>query len=102
MNQQRENIQKTLKTLNEFKNAASLLEATILYDDTKDFLLNTPQTLLHDVEHFLLPQGTKPSSATAAIWLDAADLQLRSAYKMLLLAQDLVARYGPNLRVRGE
>jgi hypothetical protein len=87
------------KTLNELKNAISSLDKTISSDDTKDFLLYSAQTSLHDVEHFLLPQGLKAASPNAAMWLDVADFQLRFVYKTLLHTQDLITKYGPNLRV---
>lgn len=83
------------------KSIASRLEQTIVGTDTKDFLLHSATKSLHDVEHFLLPQGLKANPANAAMWLDAADSQLRSANETLIRTQDLIVKYGLNLRVVG-
>jgi hypothetical protein len=89
------------RTLNELKNVASVLDQTILNSEAKDFLLHSAEASLHDVEHFLLPQALKAAPRNTAMWLDAADFQLRCVYKALVHVQDLIAEYGPNLRVRG-
>src|SRR6266478_3024512 len=83
------------------KTTAAELEQTIVDEDTRDFLLHSATKSLQDVEHFLLPQGLKADPANAAMWLDAADFQLRSVNQTLIHTQDLILKYGPNLRVVG-
>lgn len=88
--------------LTELKTTAARIGQTIIDPDAKEFLLQSAERSLHDVETFLLPQGLKAAiSAHAAMWFDAADFQLRSANQTVIHAQDLVAKHGPNLRIAG-
>jgi hypothetical protein len=94
--QRAQEIQNRLAIL---KSTAANLEQTIVHADTKDFLLHSATKSLHDVENFLLPQGLKALSASAAMWFDAAEFQLCSVNETLIHTQDLIAKYGPSLRV---
>ena len=95
-NRRAQGIQDRLAAL---KSTAARLEQTIVYTDTKDFLLHSATKSLHDVEHFLLPQGLEATPANAAMWFDAAEFQLCSANETLIHTQDLISKYGPSLHI---
>ncbi len=97
----RQRAQVVQDRLASLKSIASRLEQIIVDTDTKDFLLHSATKSLHDVENFLLPQGLKAVSASAAMWFDAAEFQLCSVNETLIHTQDLILKYGPNLRVVG-
>jgi len=92
-------IQSRLQVL---KDSASQLERTIVDEEARESLLRLATYLLADVERFVLPQALKAGNPIdASRWSNAAELQLKSAQEQLTRAQDMVSKYGPNLRVIG-
>jgi len=94
-----QNAQSVQSRLGALKEIAIGIEQTIVDDDTKEFLLHSTRKSLHDVEFFLLPQALRASLPSAAMWFDAAEFQLCSVNETLIHVQDLISRYGPNLRI---
>lgn len=84
------------------KESAANLDKSIADKEAKEFLLRPALNSLTDVETFLLPQALKAATpAFASLWFDGAELNLRLAEQQLKRAQDLLAKYGANLRVIG-
>jgi hypothetical protein len=57
---------------------------------------------LSDAEYALSQGLTAPNPADESMWFGRVDLQLRSAEKQLKNVQDIVSKYGPNLRAVDE
>jgi hypothetical protein len=80
----------------------SQLDKTLARKEVKDYLLRPASNSLSDVETLLLPHGLKaPNPGHASMWFEMAEFQLGQAEKQLKHAQDMVTRYGPNLKVIG-
>lgn len=95
-------VQQVRERLTTLSDLLSKLSKTILDREARAFLLRPPTNSLRDVERHLLPKGAKAeTAANAVLWLDAAEFQLQSAGAQLNHVQDLISKYGPNLRVVG-
>jgi hypothetical protein len=82
---------------------AASLKLSIVDPEASEFLLQAPLTHLTDVKSYLLPNAQKAaSSVEAARWYDLAEVELGVARKQLLRAQELLAKYGPNLQLIGD
>ena len=92
-------IQKRVGTL---KDLISHLNKIILDKDAKDFLLRPATSSLHDVECYLLPQALNAKTPEYGdSWFRAVEFQLQSAENQLQHVQEMVSKYGANLRVVG-
>lgn len=84
------------------KDLLSHLDKTILDKDAKEFLLHTAKNSLGEVETYLLPQGLRARAAhNARMWFRAVEYQLRWTERDLKHAENVVAKYGPTVRVIG-
>ncbi len=82
---------------------ASTLKSTIVDSEASELLLQAPLDHLADVKSVLLPNAIKAASPVeTARWFDAAELELGTARKQLLRAQELVAKYGPSIQLIGD
>lgn len=95
-------VQAIQKKIAELKGLIAHLDQTIVDKDAKDFLLHSAKSSLSDVETYLLPQGLRARAAhNAGLWFRIVEFQLRWAERDLKHAENVVARYGPTVRVIG-
>ena len=82
---------------------AASLKATIVDAEARELLLQAPLDHLADVKTVLLPNAIKAASpAETARWFDAAELELGTARRQLIRAQQLVEKYGPSIQLIGD
>jgi hypothetical protein len=88
-----EHLQGLQLRLSAMKNLVAELDTTIIDRDAKDYLLGLTKNWLGDVERFLKEKKQ---------WqIEAAGFMLTLTERQLVKAQQLVSKYGANLRVIG-
>jgi hypothetical protein len=93
-------IQAIQNKLQDLQKLVLRLNTTIVDMETSDYLLGSARNSLSDVEGFLLPNGLEAENQLDAdLWFRTAEFQLQSAERDLGYAQDVLSKYGPQLRV---
>jgi hypothetical protein len=79
------------------------IASSIVDEEAREFLLRPTFDRLELVKSVILRNAASASSpADANRWFDAAELELGTARKQLLRAQELVAKYGTSIQLIGE
>jgi len=94
---QNERVQEFQNEIIELKSLLVHLDKTVVDKDAKEFLLQTAENSLGDVERYLLPHGLKATHDTAEMWLRIVEFQLEVAEGELKYADAVLAKDGASV-----